>query len=129
MPIEPKGGLYCHLGAESRNILLPYSVVAVYVLNLWDVDLRGQYSFRSLVLAELLLIGFGLFGAHVGFTAAGEAKSVIWAAISGAVFGVIFALVLPLYTPFSSLLGDCLWGLGALVLGAVLSVITTLVKW
>lgn len=66
-------------GSGAVLALLPYSVIAVYVLNMWDVHLRGQYSFRELVLAELLLIAFG---AHVGFIAAGEAKSLIWAATS-----------------------------------------------
>lgn len=69
-------------GSGAVLALLPYSVIAVYVLNMWDVHLRGQYSFRELVLAELLLIAFASIGAHVGFMAAGEAKSLIWAATS-----------------------------------------------
>ncbi len=113
-------------GSGAVLALLPYSVIAVYVLNMWDVHLRGQYSFRKLVLAELLLIAFGSFGAHVGFTAAGGAKSLIWAARTGAVFGFAFGLLLPLYTSFDSFLTDCLWGNGAILLGAALSRIAIL---
>lgn len=93
-------------GLGAVIVLLPYSVIAVYILNFWDVSLRSRGSFRSLVLAEFLLIAYGSFGAHFGFSAVGEAKSLIWSAISGAVFGLIVGIALPLYTPVFSFLTD-----------------------
>ena len=89
----------------------------------------GYSTFRSLVLAELLLAGFGALGAHLAFAVVGETKSLHLAAVSGGVFGVLFGTALPLYTftPFISFVSDSIWAGTAVILGAVLSVLTTLV--
>lgn len=107
-------------------VLLLYSVPTVYVLNMY-VHLRSFITFRSLVLAELLLIGFGSFGAHLAFAVVGEPKSFPWATSSGGVFSVLFGIALPSYTPFLSFVTDSICAVIAVILGAVLSAITTLV--
>ena len=113
-------------GIGAIGILLSYSLIAVYVLNMWLVQSRGRGAFRSLMVAEVTLVALGSFGARLGFGKAGETLSPNWAALCGAGFGLAFGLLLPLYTPFDSFLTDCLWGIGAILLGAALSRIAIL---
>lgn len=114
-------------GIGAIGILLSYSLIAVYVLNIWLVQSRGLGAFRSLMAAEVILIALGSFGARLGFGTVRETMSPNWAAASGAAFGLTFGVLLPSYTPFLSFLTDCVWGLGAIVLEAALSRVAAII--
>lgn len=109
-------------GIGAIGILLSYSLIAVYVLNIWLVQSRGLGTFRSLMAAEVILIALGSFGARLGFGTVRETMSPNWAA-----FGLTFGVLLSSYTPFLSFLTDCVWGLGAIVLGAALSRVAAII--